>query len=142
MSAVTSVGPTRSTRSKAKKQRLKRCATALKQHLNRLVATIKKQVEATSLSTLVAVIGHQPTYILDLIKEDSSHGLTKPDFDVNEVAERACFMATPPWNDNGGGDEESPNREEECQHQACILIRKLDQIYGNIERKRLEVEKP
>ena len=90
----------------------------------------------------MVVIGHQPTNILDLLEDHSSHGSTGLSFDADEAVERACFMATPPWNDNGGGDEESPNREEECQHQACILIRKLDQIYGNIERKRLEVEKP
>jgi hypothetical protein len=109
---ATSAGPTRFTRSKAKK-RLKRHVAALQQHLNRLATTIKHRAEGTSPSTLVAVIGHQPTSVLNLIEEDSSHSSTESNFDANEVAERACFVATRPRNNNGGGDEESPNQEEE-----------------------------
>jgi hypothetical protein len=57
----------------------------------------------------VAVLDHQPTSTLDQIEEDLIHDSIEPDSDVDEVAERACFFATPPQNDNCGVDEESPN---------------------------------
>jgi hypothetical protein len=105
---VTTVAePTCSTRSKTEKR-----------HLNRLAAAIKQQAIGASSSTLVAVISHQPTYVLDLIEEDSSHGSTESDSDADDVAERVCFVATLPQNGNGGGDEESPNQEEEYQHKC------------------------
>lgn len=59
-----------STKSKAEKRRLKRYVAAIKRCLNR--HTTSKVAEAPS-STLVAVIGHQPTYVLDLLEDDSSH---------------------------------------------------------------------
>ena len=90
---VTTVAePTCSTRSKTEKR-----------HLNRLAAAIKQQAIGASSSTLVAVISHQPTYVLDLIEEDSSHGSTESDSDADDVAERVCFVATLPQNGNGGG---------------------------------------
>jgi hypothetical protein len=61
---------TLSTRSKAEKRHLKKCVTALKWCLNRHTRT--KVVEAPS-STLVAVVGRQSTFVLDLLKDDSSH---------------------------------------------------------------------
>lgn len=61
-------GTTCSTRNKAEKQCLKRCIAALKRHLNRLVAAIKQQADEASPSTFVAIIGHQPTSILDLLE--------------------------------------------------------------------------
>jgi hypothetical protein len=104
--------PTHSTRSKAEKRRLKRRSTVLRRRLNRHTRT--KVVEALS-STLVAVINHRPTSVLDLVKDVSSHGLTGANFNAEEAPERACFVATPPPNDNGGGDKEVPNQEEEYQ---------------------------
>jgi hypothetical protein len=109
MPVTTSARPTCSTRSKVKKRRLKRCVAALKRCLSRLAASIKQQAEGASPSTLVVVISHQPTSILNLIEEYSSHDSIEPDSDTDEVAERVCFMATPPQKDNGGGDEDSPN---------------------------------
>jgi hypothetical protein len=85
--------------------------------LNRLAATIKQQVEGASPSTLVVVSSHQPTFVLNLIKEHSSHSSIEPDSDADEMAERACFVATPPHNDNGGGDEDSLNQEKKYQCQ-------------------------
>jgi hypothetical protein len=79
-------------------------------------------VEAPS-STLVAVINRQPTSVLDLLEDDSSHGSTGANSDAEEAPKRACFMVTPPLNDNGGWDKEDPNQEEyQRQHQACILV--------------------
>lgn len=75
-------------------------------------------------SAFVAIIGHQPTSVLDLLKDGSSHGSTKePDTDAAEVARRACFVATPPQGENDGGAKNSPNQEEEdqCQCQAWML---------------------
>jgi hypothetical protein len=121
MSGTMGTQPTHSTRSKENKRRLKRRVSALRRCLNRHTRT--KVVEAPS-STLVAVINRQPTSVLDLLEDDSSHGSTGANFDVEEAPKRACFMATPPPNDNGGGDKEAPNQEEEYQrqHQACILV--------------------
>jgi hypothetical protein len=68
-------------------------------------------------STLVAIVGRQPTSVLNLLEDDSSHTWTEPNSNSDEVTRRACFMAMPPRNDNGGEDKESPNQEEEC----CVL---------------------
>jgi hypothetical protein len=68
-----------------------------------------------SSSTLVAIFVQQPISVLDLLDDDSSHGSTGANSDADEVLERACFMATPPQNDNGGGYKVSPNLEEEYQ---------------------------
>jgi hypothetical protein len=38
-------------------------------------------------------------------EDDSSHGLTEANFDVDEAHERARFVATPSQNDNGGGGQ-------------------------------------
>jgi hypothetical protein len=64
-------------RSKAKRRCLKRCVTALKWRLNQLAAAIKQNAEEASPSTFVAVIGHQPISVLDLLEDDSSHDSTK-----------------------------------------------------------------
>jgi hypothetical protein len=78
VSAVAGVGgPTRSaTRSKADKRRLKRRDVVLKRCLNRLAVAIKQNAEGALPSTFVVVIGHQPTFVLDLLEDDSSHGST------------------------------------------------------------------
>jgi hypothetical protein len=58
-----------------------------KRHLKRCIdATKKKAMEASS-STLVAVISHQPTSVLDLLKDDSSHGSTRANSDSDETQE-------------------------------------------------------
>jgi hypothetical protein len=69
-------------------------------------------------------------------------------------------MERPPQNDNGQGDNESPNQEEEYQrqrreriltHEATLqqrkeelnaLICKLDQVYDDIEQKCLVAKRP
>jgi hypothetical protein len=66
----------RSNRSKVEKRHLKR----------RIDATKKKAMEASS-STLVAVISHQPTSVLDLLKDDSSHGSTRANSDSDKTLE-------------------------------------------------------
>lgn len=64
-------------------------------------------VEGASPSTFVAIAGHQPTSIIDLLEDDSSHDSTEePDSDVAEAVERAYFVVT--LNENGGEDEEPP----------------------------------
>lgn len=115
--------PTRTIRRKAEKWRLKRHAAALKRRLNRHTDVIKRKATEASSSTLVAIIVHQPTSVLDLLEDDSSHGSTEANSDADEALERACFMATPSRNDNGRGDKVSPNPEEEYKRQACILAR-------------------
>lgn len=45
-------------RSKEEKQHLKRRATTLKQHHNRLTIAIKQKVEEASPSTFMAIISH------------------------------------------------------------------------------------
>lgn len=104
--------PTLSTRSKAKKRHLKKCVTALKWCLNRHTRT--KVVEAPS-STLVAVVDRQSTFILDLLKDDSSHYSIEVNSDTEDAPERAYFMEMSPPYDNDRGDKEAPNQEEEYQ---------------------------
>lgn len=104
--AMTSArGPTRSVaRSKVEKQHLKRHAAALKRCINQHATAIKQKAEAASSSMFVVVINHQPTYVLDLLEDDSSQNSTEePDFDAAKAVERACFMATPPQKEKGGG---------------------------------------
>lgn len=108
MPVATNAGPMRSTRSMMERRHLKWRATALKRRLNRLATTIKQQAEGASPSTPVAVIGHQPTSVLDPIEEDSSHYSTKPNSDTNEVAERACFVATLPQNNKWWRERGAP----------------------------------
>lgn len=72
-------------------------------------------------SAVVAVIGHQPTSVLDLLEDDSSHGLTRAISDAEEATERDCFVAMSLPNDNGGGNKEAPNQEEEHQRQRQAL---------------------
>jgi hypothetical protein len=98
-----------STRSKVKKQRQKRCAAALKQYLNRHII---RKADGASSSTLVDVIDHQLTFVLDLLEDDSSHNSTEANSDIEEASERAYFVAPPSPNDNGRGDKEAPNQEE------------------------------
>jgi hypothetical protein len=151
--------PARSTRSKAEKQYLKRRAATLMWRLNRHIDAIKKKAVEASPSILVAVIGHQPTSILDLFEDDLSHGSTGANSDADEAPERACFMATPPRNDNGRGTTSPPTRRKNINaNQARILapetalrqqqgeldvhVRKLDRVYSDIEQKCLEAERP
>jgi hypothetical protein len=64
-------------------------------------------VEGASPSTFVAIIGHQPTSVINILEDDSSHDSTEePDSDVAEAVERAYSVAT--LNENGGEDEEPP----------------------------------
>jgi hypothetical protein len=66
-------------------------------------------VEGASPSTFVAIISHQPTSVIDLLEDDSSHDSTEqPDSNVAEVVERAYFVAT--LNENGGEYEEPPTK--------------------------------
>jgi hypothetical protein len=111
--------PARSTRSKAEKRCLKRRATTLKWCLNRHV---RSKATGAPTSTLVGVIGHQSTYVLYLLEDDSSRGLTGANSDAEEVLKSACFVAPPPLNENGRGDKEALNQEE-YQRQAHILAR-------------------
>jgi hypothetical protein len=78
-------GPTRFTTatSKVEKRCLKSHVAALKRCLHKLAATIKHKVEGASPSTFMAIIDHQPTSILDLLKDDSSHGsMEEPNIDA------------------------------------------------------------
>lgn len=70
----------------------------------------------------MAVIGHQPTPVLDLLEDDSSHGLTGAISDVEEATERDCFLAMPPPNDNDKGNKEAPNQEEHLRQ--CQALKK------------------
>lgn len=106
------------------------------------------------------VIDHQPTSVLDLLEDDSSHNSIGANFDTEEASERAYFVATPPPNDNGRGDKEAPNLEEEYLHQRQArllahkaslrqqqeelntLIQKLDRIYNDVERRSLKAKRP
>lgn len=63
----------------------------------------------------MTVIGHQPTSILGLLEDDSSHNMNGANFGANEVLERVCFVAMSPLNENGRGGKEAPNQEEEYQ---------------------------
>lgn len=111
---------TRSTRIKVEKQSLKRNVATLKRRLNR--HTKKKVVEAPS-STLVVVIDHQLTFVLDLLEDDLSHGSTGVNSYAEEAPKRTYFMAMPPPNENYRGDKEARNQEEKYQRerQARIL---------------------
>jgi hypothetical protein len=102
--AMTSArGPARSVaRSKLEKRHLKRHAAALKQCLNQHITAIKQKAEGALSSLFLAIINHQPTYVLDLLEDDSSHNSTKePDSDAAKAVGRACFVATPPEKENG-----------------------------------------
>jgi hypothetical protein len=66
---ATGPGPKRSTRTKAKKQRLKRRITTLRQRLNASIVAAKRWVKAVPPSTMVAVVGHQLTSILNLLED-------------------------------------------------------------------------
>jgi hypothetical protein len=69
----------------------------------------------------VAIISHQPTSILILLEDKSGHDLIEePDTDADKAMGRACFVATPPRNMNGGVDVEPPNQEEEYQLQPPV----------------------
>lgn len=68
------------------KRCLKRSVAASKWHLNRNTRT--KVVEAPSL-TLMAVISHCLTSFLGLLKDDSTHGLTEVNSNVEELPKRA-----------------------------------------------------
>lgn len=46
-----------------------------------------------------------------MLEDDSSHGSTGPNSDVDKALKRAYFVATPPRNDDGReGDNESPTK--------------------------------
>lgn len=124
MPITTGTQLTRSTRSKVEKRCLKRHVVALKRHVNKRGDAIKKKaVRALSL-TLVA--GHQPTFVLDLLEDDSNHNSTRADSGADEALERAYFMATPPWNDNGMGTMSPPSRLSNINanaRRASLLMR-------------------
>jgi hypothetical protein len=96
-------------RSKVDKWCLKRLVAALKRRLNRLADANKQKAKEDSPSTSEAIIGHQPTSVLDLLEDDLNHNSIKLNFDVVEVVGRACFMATPPHKDNCGGTMKRPD---------------------------------
>jgi hypothetical protein len=61
--------------------------------------------------------------------DDSSHGLTGPNSDIDEALERVCFVATPPQNDNGKwGHESSNNDEAPCGLSLSLWCRELGEI--------------
>lgn len=60
----------------------------MKRRVNKRADTVKKKVTKASSSTVVAIISHQPTSVLDLLEDDSSHGSTKANFDDDEELER------------------------------------------------------
>jgi hypothetical protein len=93
---ATSIGLACSARSKADKQCLKRHVAALKRCLNRLTAAIKQHARKASPSTLVAIIDHQPMFVLDLLTNNSSHASIEPNYDIEKAMGSACFMETPP----------------------------------------------
>lgn len=65
--------------------------------LNAHAIDIKRKEGGITPSTLVAMVGHQPTSVLDVLEDDSSHGSTSgPDDDAAEAIGRTCFVATPP----------------------------------------------
>jgi hypothetical protein len=82
------------TRSKMEKRHLKRHVTVLKQHFNGHIDAIRSKAAEATPSTLVAIIGHQPTSVLDLPEVDSSHGSTEANSNTDEAPERSCFVAT------------------------------------------------
>jgi hypothetical protein len=77
--------PARSTKSKVEKRHLKRHATALKWRFNKHADAIRRKAVEASPLTLVAIIGDQPTFVLDLLKDDSSHDLTGANSNTDEV---------------------------------------------------------
>jgi hypothetical protein len=98
-----------------------------------------------------------PTFVLDLLEDGSSHGSTGANSDAYEAPKMACFVATPPRNKNGRGDDEPPIQEEyqrqrqgrilarenalrQQQEELHVLVRKLDRVYDGIEQKSLEAE--
>jgi hypothetical protein len=100
---ISSGTPTCSTRIKAEKRHLKRCATTLEHRLNMHTDAINKNTAGASPSILLVVIGHQPPSVHDLLENDLSHGSTEANSNTDESPERACFMATPPQNVKGRG---------------------------------------
>jgi hypothetical protein len=72
-----------------KEATLKSRVAALKRHLNRHTDAIKQRVAGALPSTLVVVIGHQPTSVLDLLKDVSSHDSTGANSEADHAPERA-----------------------------------------------------
>jgi hypothetical protein len=68
----------------------------MKRCLNRLTNTIKQKTEGALPSTFVVVIGHQPTSVLNLLEDDSSHSSIDPNPDANKAVGMASFVTTPP----------------------------------------------
>jgi hypothetical protein len=80
-------------KTKEDKRHLKRHAIALKRCLKKHVAAIKQKEGGITPSTLVAMIGHQPTSVLDLLEDDSCHGSTsEPDDDASKTVGQICVM--------------------------------------------------
>jgi hypothetical protein len=94
-----------------------------------------------------------------LLEDNSSRGSTEANSNTNEVPVRACFVATPPRNNNCRGDKEAPNQEEyQHQCQARILaceatlrqqeeeldahMQKINHAYGDVERRCIEAKRP
>lgn len=96
-------------------RRLKRRVVALKRRLNRHTRT--KVVEPLG-STLVVVVNHQSTSVLDLLQDNSSHDSTRSNSDVEEAPKRVCFMATPPPKENDRGDKEAPIKSRSTDNNA------------------------
>jgi hypothetical protein len=85
-------------KTKEDKRRLKRHAIALKRRLKKHATAIKQKAGGITPSTLMAMIGHQPTSVLDLLEDDSSHGSTsEPDDDASKTVGWICVMAMLPW---------------------------------------------
>lgn len=64
------------TKTKEDKQRLKRRAVILRRRLKKYATAIRQKEKGITPLTIVAMIGYQPTSILDLLEDDSSHRST------------------------------------------------------------------
>jgi hypothetical protein len=80
-------------------------------------------VEAPS-STLVAVIDRQATSVIDLLEDDSSHGLAGANSNAKETSKRACFVATPHQTTTVEGTRSPPiNKKSTNAKHASWLVR-------------------
>jgi hypothetical protein len=88
----------------------------------------------------------------------SSRGSTEPNFDIDEMVGRVCFMVASPQNDNGGETRSplttkksisasvrrasSPERPPSDSRRRSLTPSSVDWVYDDIEQKCLEAEKP
>lgn len=103
-------------KTKEDKQCLKRRAIILRRCLKKYATTIRQKEKGITPLTIMAMIGHQPTPVLNLLEDDLSHRSTLgPDDDAAKAVWQTCFVAMLPRDDDDAGDEEATNQEEEYQ---------------------------